>query len=1321
MKCSKSRMTWMWLLVLQIWLHLNTTQCLTTKLQNIYDEFPEYTINFIRDLYFTSENDFKTAYLHLDSDGGPEKECIVLRTANSSKVDVVCSREWPYDVMFDILQAWWLHASDIKEVQLNCGWMPIVESEMTVKAVQSDAYMTSPTYVHVKKECVCMEIYLLVENDTLHEFIIRDIHPCYNNTVISHSHLQGLSSLQSLSIHTSPYLALMSDTFMDLQMLQMLSLSFPPGSPDLPHGLLCPIPQIEAIFLKSISCIESPFHLFDCTLNTNDTSHLINLTLLILTDSDISALSSWSFQRTPFLKELNLSHNKLNYIDSPFNNLTKLQFLSLAYNRLSYIEPFTFYNLSSLHCLDLSHNELTVLSINLFSKLTKLYALFINDNNISQIVGSFNIFHFLQFISLSHNNLVIVQREWFQFTWNLIILHLENNAIQKFEDTSLSGLHHLKFLNISFNHIDDIKNFTNGYGNGSLISLDMLLMSNNKLEDLPNYAFAGLYTLRYLVLNENYISNMADSSLDKLYFLRVIFLESNQLSYILPYTFLTMQNTLTHINLFNNSIKDVDPNLFTCPIVNSIDLSFNNITLIVTAAFGQCLLLSNLNLENNKITEIQAYAFNSNLRFLEIGSNHLSSFCPQPLNDLISLNISHNAFTHLNSTILCPLPSLLVIDLGANGMLHIDEGVFLQFELLWIIILSRNRLDLDFSIDIFKGPRRLESLSLVANSIHDAKNLFLHPTLRVTDAIYLDANPLQTFSEQPQHADFPLPIPIETTKLSLTVTNITWISPAAFQYMSRLNRLYLRVTNITSFSEFNFVSNEVLSNLNVEMYNSPVECSCTMKWLRQNEDLWEIYKIEHCYDSITHDVVKFYEHPIDRFVCKTENLCDIAHCTCFTETQYGGPPSILLCNHRNLTIPPYPLAHTARIIHLQYNKLSSLIFNTQTMDTETLYLHNSHISSISSNTFSKFINLKHLFMHQNKLTNLPDGLFHMLYKLSSVTLHNNQLLEISSLAFMNQYLLTSVTLDNNNIKLLNDGVRSQLSSLSYLFNLTLHDNPWQCDCDNLTWKTWLFQMSHIISNIVDIRCTNGTTVVHTLDVLFLCPNISNITDIIQEKYKMTVQTIAVLASFIGTAIILTIIIFYFRFMIAVLLFNKTGVRIRASKEKKTSFNLFFSYNRNEENVLRNVVLPITHVLEKVHPKYDCFIPERDILGGTFWNEEIYNGIHDSNCTMIILTPMSVRNSEVMYMFDIAYDLVSLEKWHQIIIFISDPNILKLKDLDPRLKYMLQRGKYLLKEEKYFWQKLAYYLPGCLRKDYKATIVKAEIEEALNTSECNYTK
>lgn len=122
---------------------------------------------------------------------------------------------------------------------------------------------------------------------------------------------------------------------------------------------------------------------------------------------------------------------------------------------------------------------------------------------------------------------------------------------------------------------------------------------------------------------------------------------------------------------------------------------------------------------------------------------------------------------------------------------------------------------------------------------------------------------------------------------------------------------------------------------------------------------------------------------------------------------------------------------------LCYQRRSSTIPQGVPPTTQSLYLFDNGIESLSAEDFEGLDSLEMLDLSQNKLTDLPDRVFEPLTSLRNLDLSSNQITHISEECFQGMELLERLYLYSNHIKIIHP---SAFNGLEHLLELKLQGN-----------------------------------------------------------------------------------------------------------------------------------------------------------------------------------------------------------------------------------------------------------------------------------------
>ncbi|KAL0128866.1 hypothetical protein PUN28_003914 [Cardiocondyla obscurior] len=170
------------------------------------------------------------------------------------------------------------------------------------------------------------------------------------------------------------------------------------------------------------------------------------LTILSLSNNQISEISENAFHDTHYLLELDLSNNKITNIhQGTFNTTRRIQKLSLANNKLSAIPNIC--SIYNLKILDLSGNHIGAISSNAFCLYQmNLQELYLSNNIITTVENeAFFGLHNLQYLDLSGNRLRQLPTYWLHpLSGSIQDLHLERNSFTDLDSVSLINIKTMK-------------------------------------------------------------------------------------------------------------------------------------------------------------------------------------------------------------------------------------------------------------------------------------------------------------------------------------------------------------------------------------------------------------------------------------------------------------------------------------------------------------------------------------------------------------------------------------------------------------------------------------------------------------------------------------------------------------------------------------------------------------------------------------------------------------------------------------------------------------------------------------------------------------
>lgn len=225
----------------------------------------------------------------------------------------------------------------------------------------------------------------------------------------------------------------------------------------------------------------------------------VHIQQLYLQFNEIEAVTANSFINATYLKEINLSHNKIKSqkIDyGVFAKLSNLLQLHLEHNNL---EEFPFPLPQSLERLLLGYNNISSLHTNAMDGLVNLTMLDLCYNRLHDSMFKENLLakmENLMQLNLCHNRLELMPPG---LPSSLMYLSLENNSISSIPKSYFNALPKLHALRMSHNKLQDIP--SNIFNLSNLVELNV---GHNKLKQ----AFYIPRNLEHLYLENNEIESM---------------------------------------------------------------------------------------------------------------------------------------------------------------------------------------------------------------------------------------------------------------------------------------------------------------------------------------------------------------------------------------------------------------------------------------------------------------------------------------------------------------------------------------------------------------------------------------------------------------------------------------------------------------------------------------------------------------------------------------------------------------------------------------------------------------------------------------------
>lgn len=261
----------------------------------------------------------------------------------------------------------------------------------------------------------------------------------------------GLSSLTSLSLQALRMENLVVGTFLGIEGIEQLDLSY---------NLLFEFPK-EVLTLKNLQGLKL-YHNEILRLRNNTFSGLTRLKKLLIGINDIETIEVGAFiDLEDSLEELNLYYNPLYSVPTEaLENLRNLKKLSLVRTSLEYVTNGSFVGMYALEELHLDNNPKLSFVDGMFHGIEdSLKVLFIRELNLEHLpLQALGNLENLQYIDATYNEIKRIDKNFFKglgslntaiLMWNSI-KHVDHRAFQHFSKGVTLNLYKNQIHNISF-------------------------------------------------------------------------------------------------------------------------------------------------------------------------------------------------------------------------------------------------------------------------------------------------------------------------------------------------------------------------------------------------------------------------------------------------------------------------------------------------------------------------------------------------------------------------------------------------------------------------------------------------------------------------------------------------------------------------------------------------------------------------------------------------------------------------------------------------------------------------------------------------------
>ncbi|XP_037530631.1 leucine-rich repeat-containing protein 40 [Nematolebias whitei] len=427
------------------------------------------------------------------------------------------------------------------------------------------------------------------------------------------------------------------------QQLQQLHLS---------HNQLSSLP-VELFTLKNLHCLTLQQNLLENL--PEELGQLQSLTELDVSNNQLSALPS-SIGCLTKLQKVNLSHNKLQSLPDSMHHLTDVKVLECSNNQLSDI-PASLSGMVSLQQLYLRHNKLCRLPPLPGTALKELY---VGNNQIELLereqLVSFTLISLLEL----RDNKIRTLPEQFPVLAELTRLDLTNNDISVLP-ASLSLLPNLKVLLLEGNPLRGIRRDLLSKG-----TKEVLTYLRGRIQEEPEETEENS--------NVMMLPSLARVNTHNIKSLKVLEFSGKQADVIPEELFDAAANQdIITVNFSRNALNSTPSRLLELhSSVSDLNLGFNKLT--SCSDLCKLLQLTHIDLRNNQLSDLPPEIKNlTKLRSVILNYNRFKSF-PQVLYEVLSLEtvlLGNNQVCGVDPGRLIKLVHLTTLDLSNNDLLNI--------------------------------------------------------------------------------------------------------------------------------------------------------------------------------------------------------------------------------------------------------------------------------------------------------------------------------------------------------------------------------------------------------------------------------------------------------------------------------------------------------------------------------------------------------------------------------------------------------------------------------------------------------------------------
>ncbi|XP_012994641.2 toll-like receptor 8 [Esox lucius] len=902
--------------------------------------------------------------------------------------------------------------------------------------------------------------------------------------------------------------------------------------------------------------------------------------------------------------------------------------------------------------LDLSENSINNISLEAFSMMENLTLLNLNWVNkkykphIAQ--EAFKHLTNLQDLRLNGNGLVKVPQNLPQ---SLEKLTLENNKINFLKMRKLSGIKHVKELDLSKNcfYWNPCGN-TFSIGNGvfkTLTNLTVLLLAFNNLTKVPKQLPSSIETLD---LQSNKIQQIAEDDFHGLTNIKVLELQGN-----CPRC---SNAPFPCVPCFNGSL-DIHPRAFLCLTqLETLQLAGNSLRFIKNIWFESLTNLKQLYLSYNylstAITEGEFFCYLPKLEIIDFSFNYDVLKYPDTLilsnqfSKLLSLKTLHIAgyvFKEIQPETLSPLhnlKNLSVLNMGINFIVRSNPMLFSKFSNLRLIYLAENRL---YPTTEINYPRFV--------SVNNSNSVLQKSPLNV----------YKTFSFELNHGLVKPECFDSGRVLVLSSNNIFFISPKQFDGYGDIACLNLSRNGFSSaLNGTEFTTLPDLKYLDLSFNKIDLAYDYAFKELKKLEVLDLSYN-SHYFElsGVTHNLNFLKNLPALKvlnmsnnyiFTLTTKQMVSKS----LNELQFQKNKLSTLWKERdgsynNLFKDLSNLTYLD-ISFNQIDKIPERVYENLPHTLTILCISNNLLTNFYWDILPRFQHLNILDLSYNSLKHVSANLSNFTNSLQILNLSHNHISQLSDGFLRDTYSLHTLDLSHNQLKIINQ-TTFQWGPKYYLKTLSLLGNPFQCTCDVIEFILWIEKNNDItIPRLAtEVNCNMPANRKGQPVILF------DIEECINDKISFMIYSLYTSLIMVTMVIGMATHLFYWdvSYILYYLRAKLKGYHSLQSTTKDNLYDAFITYDTGDQLVSDWVLNHLRFQLEERGERHlPLCLEERDWPPGVPLIENLSQSIRQSRKTVFVLTEAYVRSGNFRMAVFLAHQRLLDENMDVIVLVLLEP-------------------------------------------------------------------